>query len=282
MMTVVSNRKRSVLGIVKKLFRFSSNVATDFTMSCRRCDGIRCALRLWWDLTYIRIRNRLGVSSSNRERRIAFKDGARICYRLNIGDMTTIREVYLQEFYKASLGTTSIGCFVDIGSNIGLASIWIKRRYNCERMIAVEPLPANVALARRNFAANNVEIELIEAAAGIQDGFTGFVAHEAFNGGHVGEGTLRVRMVSMDSLTHGIDTTQGPTLFKIDVEGAEMDLLKSNSSWIDRVDALMIEFHSGVERQFAIELLKSKGLSLLARDEENQCNVDVFLRQSCP
>lgn len=86
------------------------------------------ALRYGADLLLVRIRQ------SDRVRRIQLLDGTRLSYRLNRGDMQSIREVWLDEAYELPFKPAS-GVLIDLGANIGLTSLWLAKRYCYHKII---------------------------------------------------------------------------------------------------------------------------------------------------
>jgi tRNA1(Val) A37 N6-methylase TrmN6 len=69
-----------------------------------------------------------------------------VCYRLNKGDLHSIREVWFEEAYRLPFEDPS-GTLLDLGANIGLTGVWLAKRYAIERVIAVEPDCDNAMLA---------------------------------------------------------------------------------------------------------------------------------------
>ena len=72
----------------------------------------------------------------------------------------------MQEVYRLPERLRPAGVLVDLGANIGMASVWYSRRYGIDRVVAVEPVPANVAILRKNLAANSVANEIVRATVG--------------------------------------------------------------------------------------------------------------------
>lgn len=133
---------------------------------------------------------------------------------------------------------------VDLGANVGYASVFFALHYPGARVLAIEPEPSNIALLRRNVASLPA-VEVIEGAAWPHAGWLmledpgkgrwGFRVRE------VGEhGT--VRAVTVPDL---IEQAGGGfvDLLKIDIEGSELELFSEATNWLDQVGALVIELH---------------------------------------
>ena len=169
-------------------------------------------------------------------------DGLQIAYRCDPGDVQSIREVLLQEVYRLPSDTRR-KVIVDLGANIGLASMWLARTYSAERVIALEPDDANAELVRQNFVSNNIPGVLIQAAIGASDGTARFQPDFASNKGRLGPSGKEVSLLSMPSLLERIGVDGNVSLLKIDIEGTEEELLCRDLSWLRRIDEIIIEFH---------------------------------------
>lgn len=225
----------------------AAGIGRELDGAVRETDDARSRLRLVADILLfraLRLWPRLGVRARPREVHIG---GAQLTYRLNRGDIQGIREVWLDQIYRMP-PPHSFRTVVDLGANIALTSVWLQREYRAELVLGVEPDPQNVALARRNMRANDVEGRVIHAAVGSSDGETRFAAAKAAsNLGHVGPSGRAVRQVSMATLLAELPPDRRVDLLKLDIEGGEQDLLMADDvEWLTRVDAIIAEFHPEV------------------------------------
>ena len=101
-------------------------------------------------------------------REVRLRGDIKIRYRLNKGDLHSIREIWFQEAYRLPFENSS-GVLLDLGANIGMASLWLVKTYSFSRVIAVEPDPNNAALVRQNLETNGIAGETLEAAIGPTD-----------------------------------------------------------------------------------------------------------------
>jgi len=145
--------------------------------------------------------------------------------------------------FRARTGAPRI---LDCGANVGLATLFWKRCYPGARITAFEADPAIAAMLRDNLARNGAgDVEVVAKAVWVAGGTVRFVAEGADSGAIAG-------------LSPGID---GPSvavpaerlrdrlvrepvdLLKLDVEGAELDLLADCAGVLDRVSAIHVEVH---------------------------------------
>ncbi len=219
----------------------------------------------------------------NGKRRIRLRDGSTVIYRLNRGDIQTVREVWIEETYRLPVPLEGVETVVDLGANIGLASIYLAGRLECKRLLAVEPDHANLSIARANFAANATPVELIPAAVGPSDGEARFSRARDANLGHLDESGVLVEVVSMRSLFARLPEGSMADLVKLDIEGGEQALLDGDRSWLRRVRALMIEFHPKVvEMERLIEVLRGEGFRFIPAGSIRPYSADTFIREGEP
>lgn len=134
---------------------------------------------------------------------------------------------------------------LDCGANIGLASIYLAKRYPHARLTAFEADPSLAAICRRNVAANGASgVEVRDTAVWIANGSLDFVCEGADSGAIASldpsvTGTkMRVPAVRLlDWLNEPID------LLKLDIEGAELPVLEDCRERLDNVRAMTIDLH---------------------------------------
>lgn len=152
---------------------------------------------------------------------------------------------------------------IDAGANIGLASIFFANRFPEARIVAIEPEEGNFDILVKNVAPygnivplraalwhENRKIHLVDPCLG----HWGFMTQDAGDGEKRFGRTLDlVQALTMDRILrdHGIDHVD---ILKIDIEGAEREVFRDPSAWLDKVDALIVELHErlkpGCNRSF--------------------------------
>lgn len=168
-------------------------------------------------------------------------NGGRLCYQWAYDLYKRALEVpgYWQLQKYASRGTTVI----DVGANIGFFTLrfadWVGPR---GRVIALEPDDENFQwlghrIGKRRDTKN---IHLMQAAATSFDGTVRLTRNPAHPGDHrIGESGVEVQAVTIDSLSGRFGS---PSMIKIDVQGAEMQVLAGALATIRRArPALLIE-----------------------------------------
>ena len=115
----------------------------------------------------------------------------------------------------------------DVGANVGYFSLLASVLVGPEGHVAAfEPLPRNISYLRKHVALNKLtNIVVIEAAVSDHAGEAFFNLGASTAMGHLAEsGEISVSLVSLDQLLED-RAIQPPDYMKIDVEGAEYDVL---------------------------------------------------------
>jgi FkbM family methyltransferase len=141
------------------------------------------------------------------------------------------------------------GCFIDVGANIGFFSLLAAKLAGPDgQVVAIEPVPANTDLIKANATLNRFgNVTVVRAAAGASNR-TGELILARYHGGAAlasapkppdARGRLSVPVVTLDGLVSHLGLPP-PTMVKIDVEGAELEVLAGmpRTLWRDHPDIL--------------------------------------------
>lgn len=159
--------------------------------------------------------------------------------------------------------------FVDVGANLGRYEILLSRNY--ERIIAIEPSLENISFLKRNVDNAKVKnVDFLRCAVTDKDGTA-----TLFYGDHcashslieqVTEGTEQVRTISLDTLLKKEDNVD---LVKVDVEGAEWQVLEGSKEVLPRIKQWMIELHDLEQKARMTKLLEDEGYTVLWLDDKH-------------
>jgi FkbM family methyltransferase len=158
-------------------------------------------------------------------------------------DLYMFEEVFIDGEYEigAQLDPKLI---IDVGANVGFASVYFANRYPNARIIAIEPDASNVAVLRKN-TAPYPQVEAIEAAVWYESAM--LTLHDEGNKSGIqvrtdGSGSGKVRAMTIDEVL-AMAGTNRVDILKVDIEGAEKELFERNPPWLGNVGVLMIELH---------------------------------------
>ena len=145
-----------------------------------------------------------------------------------------------------SLGLNKDDCILDIGANIGHASIPICKKLSCN-LIAVEASKENASLLLRNINLNNIKAEVLISALVspefkekytklyIRNGNRGANSLlEKWNPSILGDEYEWAPCVTLDSFLNNSTNSKKIKLIKIDVEGMEYEVLRGGINFIKK------------------------------------------------
>ena len=216
------------------------------------------------------MRRRVLRGRSEQQRRLAFFDGAAaqtshvaadakgLTFIVSTNDKSLSRGLFSSgnrsEFTVLPRACARIDCrgvFVDVGANIGTTSLSALRFF--DKVIAIEPGPANAALLRANAALNGLEarIEVHEAACSSRSGEVQIRLTPNMDSGHAvktpkaGTTSLVVPAVTLDELIAGAGLAPRDVgLIWMDVEGYETQALEGAQALLEARVPLVVEIRA--------------------------------------
>ena len=170
-------------------------------------------------------------------------------------DPVTFDEVFVKHVYRPVVEhIKECRTLLDVGSNIGLATIYLTRHFRCEAM-CVEPNPETFAVLSKNLSGS---AQLLNAAVWSEDCMlTPEFKDARFSTSYMKPGGGNIPGIPMAGLIakSGFDTVD---VVKMDVEGAEVEAFRGDHSWLRKVRALAIEFHGDSRRDMAFDAVMAK------------------------
>lgn len=134
---------------------------------------------------------------------------------------------------------------LDCGANVGIASLYFKRRYPKARVTAFEADPSLAQICRRNLDANGAaDVDVQAAAAWTTTGQIEFVAEGSDSGAIASlEPSVQGRRVAVPAVRFRDWLQETIDFVKLDIEGAELAVLEDCHDRLDVVRNLSIEVH---------------------------------------
>jgi FkbM family methyltransferase len=170
-------------------------------------------------------------------------------YELQYADLLSFCPQWHDIFVEGALefrATSDAPRILDCGANVGLASLFFKRRFPAARITAYEADPALFAIARGNLSANGAaDVEIVNAAVWTSAGRVTFRAEGTDSGMIDGlAGAVDGPAVDVASLRlRDILASERLDLLKLDIEGAEDAVLADCEPVLDRVPAIVMDLH---------------------------------------
>lgn len=175
-----------------------------------------------------------------------------VSIRIGTTDLATFKQVLVERHYEFDK-PESPRFIVDAGANIGLASVYFANRYPHAKIVSIEPEASNYEMLKKNTAAypqitplqaalwrENENLFLFDSGHG-NHGFQVGDEQRGVNERLGGTPGLTVDAIMRDAAQTRVD------LLKIDIEGAEREVMSSAADWIDQVGVLMIELHDDIK-----------------------------------
>jgi FkbM family methyltransferase len=167
-----------------------------------------------------------------------------IHFRGVMADVYMFEQIFVDDQYKIEVpfGPKVI---IDLGANVGFASIYFANRFPDAKILAVEPDAGNYEAAKRNTAAYS-NITLIQGAVwhttesiNVIDSGHGEAAYMI----EKGEGKNMVKAYTLKDIMEMMKVSSIDIL-KIDIEGAEKEIFETGAeAWVPVSKLIIVETH---------------------------------------
>jgi FkbM family methyltransferase len=182
--------------------------------------------------------------------------------RVPSSDVRVFTQIFIKNEYKFDVNRNP-EFIIDAGANIGLASVYFANQFPNARILAIEPEKENFEILVKNtepypniepiFGAlwgERAEVEVVDRGLGNW----GFMIEAPSDGQRLPRPSQqKVQGMTVDMILERYGIRQ-INILKLDIEGAELEVFRNSSSWIDKVDSLIIELHEhmkpGCNRSF--------------------------------
>lgn len=153
---------------------------------------------------------------------------------------------WVRESYRRLIEAGEPVLIIDCGANIGLSALYFASHLPEATIVGVEPAQDNVTLARKN-TAGNPRIEIVEAAVHDEAVALQIVDSEAEKFAYRVREAVEGDASTIEAVTIGAlmrrHGAKRNLIVKVDIEGGEQTLFRSNLDWLDVTDLLIVETH---------------------------------------
>jgi FkbM family methyltransferase len=189
-----------------------------------------------------------GFISPEEEYSVKWK-GRQVFLRRGTSDFHVYKQVLVfHQYDNRKLRNSPVKTVVDLGANIGLSTLFLKKCYPEAMVIAVEPDLGNFKQLEKNVSgftnvyclnnaiwSSNKTVELHDTG----NGAYGFMIRNI----EIGNEKNVVRSITMDDIIN-LYKIEKVDLLKVDIEGSETELFGYESkSWLTKVGCIVIELH---------------------------------------
>ena len=177
--------------------------------------------------------------------------------RAQTSDVAVFGQIFVGREYDHPDLPKSVYTIVDLGANIGLATVFFAMKYPQAEILSVEPDPANFSQLLKNTTALGDRVKAREVAVWNKDGYVSLINEDSEGrevdawaiqvseqeGRQANAGAAQVPCRSVLSLISDVKFDHIDIL-KVDIEGGELDLFSSDASkWLSRTSMVIIETH---------------------------------------
>jgi FkbM family methyltransferase len=164
------------------------------------------------------------------------------------------KEVFDQQIYRFKSKTPSPK-IIDGGANIGLSVIYFKTLYPNSIITAFEPDSNVFKVLENNVRSFDLEnVTLVSKALWKEDRVLEFMA-EGADGGRVVELENLRSIIKVDAIRLRPYLEEHVDFLKLDIEGAETEVLEDCQNLLGNVDNLFVEYHSFVNQSQTLDRL---------------------------
>lgn len=163
------------------------------------------------------------------------------------------KELFVDEIYRfSSLKTNPL--IIDCGANIGLSCIYFKKLYPEATLIAFEADPAIADVLKQNLISNNIYgVEVVPKAVWVHNNGIQF-KQDGSDGGAITNAVDGIAISSI-RLKDFLKQFSAVDFLKMDIEGAETEVLSDCRDELIIVDKLFVEYHSFVGEEQTLPIL---------------------------
>ncbi len=205
-----------------------------------------------------------------------------IPFTARYGDWPALREVFLYDEYgciKQLLAGCPRPTVLDIGAHIGSFALYLLAHYPNAKVISFEPTADTQKILQRNKALNPIADWQIIHAAVWKNNEDVFIQHsESSVGNRIADTDgERTRGISPQEILNSFVPDQ-IDFIKMDIEGAEAQVIPASEPLLERARYLMIEIHNDrIDNGEEVLSLIKKHFPFLYRIKDRSSEKPVFL-----
>lgn len=241
-------------------------------------DGAKRAAKEFWYGARDRVRSFHWITPDTRT--LSVGDVTVEMQQKHIGEFDHIRAHHNETWLANNLveELEPADCFWDIGGNVGIYTLLAAA---CDAdVVTFEPWLENAATIERNLRRNNLTARISPKALAKESGPREFTLDER---GTPGSGRGSLIDSWQDGQTQIVECVRGdvaidrdglpvPSIVKIDVEGAELEVLEGFGDYLTDIELLYCELH-GINDTEVRGLLQDSGFEIEADTDETECGV---------
>lgn len=200
----------------------------------------------------------------------------------------SLNEIFIEEVYKF-VAETKEPVIIDCGANVGLSVLFFKRLYPLSKMTAFEPDKKIFKMLSQNLESLNItDVTIVNKAVWKEDGILEFLSSGALGGKiyNVNQGKSHNFLEEIESVRLRSYLTTPVDFLKIDIEGAEFEVLNDCKDVLHNVKNLFVEYHSDPNQEQMLNellyILKETGFRVYIKESWNNLPIPFLHQQYKP
>lgn len=192
---------------------------------------------------------------------IKVSKGRKVFLRNRTSDLPVFRQVFMNGEYDFHIPIAEPKVIVDVGSNIGLFTIFMMRKYPVATYICLEPQPQNYDQLMKNVTEEKNVFLLRKALWKDNNGVLIGVDPKFGEWGASISGSdnrQKVETITMNEIFRRFNLDKIDIL-KIDIEGSERFVFEHDVDWLRKVKVLIIELHDFLDENSSGNFFKAIG-----------------------
>jgi FkbM family methyltransferase len=173
---------------------------------------------------------------------------------------------------------------IDCGANIGLGTLYFKWLYPSAKIVAFEPDANNLELLNKNIASYGIrDVEIVPKAVWINDGYISFNASGSQSSRITDEKDNGENMKKVPCTRLWSMLQQPVDFLKIDIEGAEYEVMKDCEERLSNVKHIFVEYHGNITESFQLleilQILHNTGFEYYIREAADNVPYPLIKRK---
>lgn len=193
----------------------------------------------FWDPTF----NRMLFDSKNNKKGMIMLFEKEFCYHYGLAFYDTYKEIFEKNIYEFNTNSSN-PIIIDCGSNMGVSVLYFSKKFPNAKILAFEPDETVLPFLEKNIQSQSLQnVELVKKAVWIEEKELSFYTDNGL-GGRIGieynnQTPTKIKAVRLkEFLNQPID------MLKIDIEGAEYEVIKDCEDNLFNVKHIFLEYHS--------------------------------------
>lgn len=197
-------------------------------------------------------------------------DGNLIYCRPCTSDLVTMKTTFLDRYHLPPMALRNDSVIIDLGCNAGFTMAHYAVLYPNSKIIGVELDKENYFLALRNVERYKQRCSVIKAAIWNEDGSISYSgkSEDSYSinvGRQKFENAGTSESLTLNTLVKRMDL-QKIDFIKMDIEGAEVEVLTKNNEWLEFVICMKIEIHDKDNLSTIVNELTRRGFVVTMDD----------------